>query len=300
MKKTLYIVLYAIAAITFYACNTNGLEMDASGFFEAEEIIVSARSQGLINQLDVDEGKQLQAGEKVGSIDSLQLVLQRKQLEAQVTAILGRKPDIPVQLGALQEQIETAKKEKARVENLLKGDAATQKQLDDVNAQITVLNKQLEAQKSALDLSSSGLNKEVVPLIVQMEQLDDLIRQAEIINPINGTVLVKYASAFEMTGAGQPLYKIADLENMILRVYIDGNQLTQVKINQKVKILTDDGAGGYKENIGEIVWISDKAEFTPKAIQTKEERANKVYALKIKVKNDGYYKIGMYGEVLFE
>ena len=294
------IILYGLAALILFGCNTKDSEKDASGFFEAEEIIVSAESQGRINLLNVEEGQVLQAGEKVGSIDSLQLVLQKRQLEAQMVAILGKKPDIPVQLAALEEQIRTASKEKTRIESMLKGGAATPKQLDDINAQIGVLNKQLEAQKSALNLSSSGLNKEVTPLQIQVEQLDNLIRKSEIINPVQGTVLIKYASAFEMTAAGQPLYKIANLQLMNLRVYINGNQLPQVRLNQKVKVLTDDGKGGFHETEGEIVWISDKAEFTPKAIQTKEERDNKVYALKIKVQNDGTYKIGMYGEVRFE
>jgi HlyD family secretion protein len=200
----------------------------------------------------------------------------------------------------LQEQLKTAEKERTRVANLVKGDAATPKQLDDINAQIEVLKKQIEAQKSTLSISSEGLGKDVVPLQVQIEQLNDQLAKCNIINPTNGTVLAKYAEANEMTTTGKPLYKIADLSNIILRAYITGNQLTQVKLNQKVKVLTDDGKGGYKETEGTIIWINDKAEFTPKTIQTKDERANMVYAIKVKVKNDGAYKVGMYGEIKFQ
>ncbi len=163
-----------------------------------------------------------------------------------------------------------------------------------------MLKKQIEAQQSTLSISSEGLSKDIVPLQVQVEQLNDQLAKCKIINPANGTVLAKYAEANEMTTTGKPLYKIADLSNIILRAYITSNQLTQVKLNQKVKVLTDDGKGGYKETEGTVTWINDKAEFTPKTIQTKDERANMVYALKIKVKNDGSYKVGMYGEIKFQ
>ena len=242
----------------------------------------------------------MEAGQTIGYIDSLQLYLKKKQLEAQVTAILGKKPNIPVQLSALQEQLRTAERERTRVANLVKGDAATPKQLDDINAQIEVLKKQIEAQQSTLSISSEGLSKDIVPLQVQVEQLNDQLAKCKIINPANGTVLAKYAEANEMTTTGKPLYKIADLSNIILRAYITSNQLTQIKLNQKVKVLTDDGKGGYKETEGTVTWINDKAEFTPKTIQTKDERANMVYAVKIKVKNDGSYKVGMYGEIKFQ
>mgnify|MGYP000934484825 FL=1 len=296
--KTIALVAGITTLLT--ACNNNKVSFDASGSFEAEETIISSEATGTIKQFSIEEGQTLEAGQVIGYIDSLQLYLKKKQLEAQVTAILGKKPNIPVQLSALQEQLITAEKERTRIANLVKGDAATPKQLDDINAQIEVLKKQIEAQKSTLNISSEGLGKDVVPLQVQIEQLNDQLAKCNIINPTNGTVLSKYAEANEMTAAGKPLYKIADLSNIILRVYITSNQLTQVKLNQKVKVLTDDGKGGYKETTGTIVWINDKAEFTPKTIQTKDERANMVYAIKVKVKNDGSYKIGMYGEIKFQ
>lgn len=300
MYKIKTIAVVAGIATMFTACNNKQVSYDASGSFEAEETIISSEATGTIKRLEIEEGQTLEAGQNIGYIDSLQLYLKKKQLEAQVIAILGKKPNISVQLSALQTQLKTAEKEKTRVANLVKGDAATPKQLDDINAQIEVLKKQIEAQQSSLSISSEGLGKDVVPLQVQIEQLNDQLSKCSITNPTNGTVLAKYAETNEMTAAGKPLYKIADLSNIILRVYITGNQLPQVKLNQQVKVLTDDGKGGYKETQGPIIWINSKAEFTPKTIQTKDERANMVYAVKVKVKNDGAYKVGMYGEIKFQ
>lgn len=294
-----YPLIIIAVAIILSACNDNKVSFDASGSFEAEETVISSEATGAIKRLEIEEGQTLEAGQRIGYIDSLQLYLKKKQLEAQVIAILGKKPNISVQLSALQEQLKTAEKEKTRVANLVKGDAATPKQLDDINAQIEVLKKQIEAQQSTLSISSEGLGKDVVPLQVQIEQLNDQLAKCNIINPANGTVLAKYAETNEMTATGKPLYKIADLSNIILRAYITGDQLPQVKLNQKVKVLTDDGKGGYEETEGTITWINSKAEFTPKTIQTRDERANMVYAIKVKVKNDGTYKIGMYGEIKF-
>ncbi|TYR37616.1 HlyD family efflux transporter periplasmic adaptor subunit [Sphingobacterium phlebotomi] len=288
-----------MVVIILSACNTNQHSFDASGSFEAEEAIISAETQGMLKVFNIQEGQILQAGQSIGYIDSVQLYLQKKKLEAQVIALAGKKPNIPVQLSALQEQLRTSEKEKVRIANLVKGDAATPKQLDDINAQIEVLKKQIEAQKSSLSISSEGINKDVIPLRVQIEQLEDQLGKCHIVNPIAGTVLTKYAEANEMATIGKSLYKIADLSNIILRAYITGNQLPQIKLNQNVIVSIDDGNRGYKETEGMITWISDKAEFTPKTIQTKDERANMVYAIKVKVKNDGTYKIGMYGEVLF-
>lgn len=300
MYKIRTIALVASILTLFTACNDNKVSFDASGTFEAEETIISSEAVGTIKQLNIEEGQTLEAGQVVGYIDSTQVHLKKKQLEAQVVAILGKKPNIPVQTSALQEQLRTAENERTRVANLVKGNAATTKQLDDINAQIEVLKKQIEAQKSTLSISSEGLGKDAVSLQVEIEQLNDQLAKCHITNPTNGTVLTKYTEANEMTAIGKPLYKIADLSNIILRVYITGNQLPLVKLNQEVKVLTDDGKGGYKEAKGIIIWINDKAEFTPKTVQTKDERANKVYAVKVKIKNEGTYKIGMYGEIKFQ
>lgn len=291
--------MIVVIAIILTACNKNNHAFDASGSFEAEETIISAEAQGTLKLFELQEGQTLQVGQEVGYIDSLQLHLRKKQLEAQIVAIAGKKPDISVQLSALQEQLKTAEREKTRITNLVEGDGATPKQLDDITAQVEVLKKQIEAQRSSLTISSEGINKEIVPLQLQVEQLADQLNKCRIVNPVNGTVLTKYAEVNEMVSAGKPLYKIADLSDIILRVYITGSQLPRLKLNQEVTVLTDDGDGKYKETTGTIIWISDKAEFTPKAIQTKDERANKVYAVKVKVENDGSYKIGMYGEICF-
>ncbi|WP_164111860.1 MULTISPECIES: HlyD family secretion protein [Sphingobacterium] len=299
MKHLLISIIIAGNLLTTVSCNNKQETFDASGSFEAEETIISAEAQGVLKTFDIQEGQALQAGQNIGYIDSIQLYLKKKQLETQVTALLGKKPNIPVQLSALQEQLRTAEREKNRIENLVKGDAATPKQLDDIKAQVEVLKKQIEAQKSSLSILSDGISKDVVPLQVQIEQLEDQLSKCKLINPINGTVLTKYAEANEMASIGKPLYKIADLSNVMLRAYVTGNQLPQIKLNQQVNVLTDDGKAGYRQVEGIVTWISDKAEFTPKTIQTKDERANMVYAIKVKVKNDGLFKIGMYGEIKF-
>lgn len=297
-RGKLFVLFLAIQVIS--ACSNNEPVYDASGAFEAEEIIVSSEASGVIRTLDLEEGKDLKAGQQVGYVDSLQLYLRKKQVQAQINALLSKKPNVAVQLAAMQTQLKTAEKEKNRISKLLEADAATGKQLDDIQAQIEVINKQIAAQQSSLELTVAGISKDAMPLYVQVEQLEDQLAKCKIVNPIDGTVLVKYAEQNETTAAGKALYKIADLRFILLRAYITGNQLPQVRLNQDVKVYTDDGLGGFKETIGTISWISDKAEFTPKTIQTKDERANQVYAIKIKVKNEGAYKIGMYGEVKFQ
>jgi HlyD family secretion protein len=227
----------------------------------------------------------------------VQLHLKKKQLESQVTAVLGRRPDIALQLASLQEQLASQERERVRVTNLIKGDAATQKQLDDIESSIAVLRKQIGAQQSTLQLTSTGLANDAAPLRAQIEQLDDQLARCRLVNPVNGTVLEKYVEPFELAVQGKPLYKIADLSDLILRVYVSGDQLPLIRLNQKVKVFTDDGKGGYTEHAGTVSWINSKAEFTPKTIQTRDERANMVYAVKINVPNDGTCKIGMYGEI---
>lgn len=283
----------------FVSCKNSDNEFDATGNFEAEEVIVSAESTGKIVEFKVDEGSRITAGEIVGHIDTVQLHLKKKQLQYSVRAVLARQPDALTQLSTIEEQIATAKYEKSRAEKLLKEDAATQKQLDDINAQISLLEKQFKATKSSLSITTQSLYSETLPLKAQIEQLEDQITRSTIVNPINGTVLAKYAEENEMTAAGKALYKIADLSSLILRAYISGSQLSSVKTGQQVKIRIDDAEKDYKTYDGTVTWIADQAEFTPKTIQTKDERANLVYAVKIKVKNDGFLKTGMYGEVKF-
>lgn len=300
MKNISLQVLAIVSMIASVSCNNKKNDFDASGTFEAEETIISSEAAGTIKQFDIEEGQNLKAGELIGYIDSTQLFLKKKQLQAQIAAILSKRPDVAAQVASLQEQLAAAEKEQKRVSNLVKADAATTKQLDDVNSQIEVIKKQIDAQRSALGISSEGINKDAVPMQVQIEQIEDQLSKCRIINPVNGTVLAKYVEENEMAAQGKPLYKIADLHRIQLRAYVTGNQLPELKLNQQVKVLTDDGKGNYKETTGTITWINDKAEFTPKTIQTKDERANMVYAIKVNVNNDGTLKIGMYGELKFQ
>lgn len=286
-------------AVVLTACSSGESDYDATGNFEADEIIVSSEVAGKILQLNLEEGQSLKKGQVIGYIDTTQLYLKKKQLKSSVKAVLARQPNATTQLATIQEQIVTTKKEKDRFEKLLKADAATQKQVDDLTAQLMLLQKQYDALRSSLGTTTQSLRSETGPLSVQIEQIQDQIEKSILTNPINGTVLVKYAEQSEVTAPGKGLYKIADLSSILLRAYISGDQLPAVKLNQKVKVFVDDLENEFKEYQGEIIWVSGKAEFTPKTIQTKEERANLVYAIKIKVKNDGFLKIGMYGEVKF-
>jgi HlyD family secretion protein len=292
MKRIAY-----LAALLVAACTGHKNDFDASGTFEAVETIVSAEATGTLKMFNVEEGQDLKAGAIVGAIDSVQLYLKKKQMQAQIGAVLSRKPNVAKQLAALEEQLKQAEREQQRLTRLVKADAATQKQLDDATTQVDVVKKQIEAQQSSLGITTSSLNEEASPIFVQVAQVEDQLAKCKIVNPVNGTVLTKYAEANEMAVTAKPLYKIADLSTIILRAYITGDQFAQVKLHQKVKVQVDDGKGTYRGYEGTIEWISDKAEFTPKTIQTKDERANLVYAVKINVKNDGFLKIGMYGEI---
>lgn len=280
------------------ACQAEQNDFDASGTFEAREIIVSAENTGKLLELTVEEGMTMEANVIAARIDSTQLVLKKQQLQAQIQAILSRQPDQSTQLAAIQEQIRTAEFEKSRLKNLVAGGAATQKQLDDINAQLSILEKQLEAQRSTLSKTSSSIYADVLPLSIQIAQIDDQLNKCLVLNPIKGTVLTTYAEQGEMAMAGKPIYKIADLENMLLRAYISGDQLPGLKLGQNVQVRIDSGNKDYKTYEGKIQWIANEAEFTPKTIQTKDERAHLVYAIRISVPNDGNLKIGMYGEVI--
>ena len=299
MKKIIcpYLLFAAMAIVV--ACSNGNNKHDATGTFEAEEIIVSSEAAGKLVWLNVEEGTTLKQNQMVGIVDTLQLFLKKKQLEASIKAILSKQPDVAAQLAAIEEQIKSANTEKLRIEKLVRSNAAASKQLDDVSAQIEVLNKQYEAAKSSLNITRLALQSETNPLQIQIEQINDQLYKSKIKNPVDGIVLTRYAKQNEVTSLGKALYKIADLSKMTLRAYINGNQLAQVKLGQKAKVFVDKGNDEQKELSGEIYWIASKAEFTPKTIQTKDERANLVYAVKVRVVNDGYLKIGMYGEIKF-
>jgi len=296
MKFSFILIL---SASLIFSCNNNQKDFDASGTFESVETIVSTEASGTIRQFNVEEGQTLEANQLIGYIDTMQLYLRKKQLEAQITATVGQKPNIPIQVAALQEQLKEALLNQERAKNLIKADAAPQKQLDDANTQVEVLKKQIEAQNSALGITSETYNKNVPPLERQIAQINDQLLKCRIINPIRGTVLTKYSQSFEVAAPGKALYKIAAVDTIILRAYITGMQLSQIKLNQKVNVRADDGAKNYRNYSGTIYWISDKSEFTPKTVQTKEERADLVYAIKVRVANDGFLKIGMYGDIKF-
>lgn len=291
-----HIFIYAAAAIAFAACGDKN-EFDASGTFEATEITVSAESTGRILRFDVDEGMPVKAGAEVGVIDSLQLHLQREQLKAQQAALLKSRPDVQKQASSLREQIAKQKTELQRVNNMLRDGAATQKQADDINAQIRILESQLSATLSTLGNSTATINENAAALDAQIAILDDRIAKCRIASSVSGTVLVKYAEAGETAAAGKPLFKVADLDNIYLRAYFTSDQLSRLKLGNKVKVTADFGGGERFDYEGRIAWIASESEFTPKTIQTKDSRANLVYAVKIAVKNDGRLKIGLYGEV---
>lgn len=313
MRSIVKIFLAGILVLVV-ACNSNNNKYDASGTFEADEVVVSTLATGRILSLKVDEGSVLAKDSIVGLVDPANLALQKEEVEATIKSLGEKTADVEPQVKLLNDQLKVQQSqlanllhEKSRTENLLKQDAATGKQLDDINAQIDVVKKQMNVtqqqinvQKNNIGTQNRGILSQEKPLEKKAAQIQDLLNKANITNPINGTVITKYAEEGEMVSSGKALYKIADLSTMTLRVYISGTQLSQVKLGQQVKVLIDDGGDKYKELPGTISWISDKAEFTPKTIQTKEERANLVYAMKVKVKNDGYLKIGMYGEVQFK
>ena len=282
----------------FASCSNSDSNYDASGTFETTEVIVSAEGSGKILAFDLEEGQELWEGMVIGSIDSTQLYLKKLQLQATIKALQSRRPDTQKQVAAIEQQLVTARAEQKRVENLVKADAATTKQLDDVNAQIAVLEKQLIASKSTLETTNSSISGEAEALQIQISQIDDQLHKCKIVSPIKGVVLTKYTEKGEMTMPGKALFRVADTENMFLRAYITADQLTQLKIGQVVKVFADYGEENSREYEGRVTWISSKSEFTPKTIQTRNERANLVYAVKIGVKNDGFLKIGMYGNLM--
>lgn len=288
-----------LVSLLLFSCGDGSEAYDATGSFEATEIIVSSQANGRILALDVEEGDQLRAGQAVGQIDSLQLYLQKMGLLSNVEGVRAQQPDIRKQTAAIREQISTQERERERVKSLLVANAANRKQLDDIESQIEVLRGQLSASTSTLEKNSRNISAQSSTLEIQVAQLNDQLEKTQIISPISGTVLNRYAEAGELATMGTPLFKIADTNTLFLRAYVTNDQLAQIKLNDPVAVRVDDGQGGMRSYDGKISWISDKSEFTPKTIQTKNERANLVYALKIAVTNDGFLKIGMYGEVKF-
>lgn len=299
MKPIQPIGYLLLALLTGASCGNNTPHYDATGTFETTEVLVSAEASGKLLRFEVEEGTVLTAGQEVGLIDTTQLYLKKIQLEASARSVKEQRPDISKQIAAIKEQITTAQREKHRVENLLKAGAANQKQLDDADAQLAVLHKQLTAQGSSLLNSTESLTWQSSSVTIQVAQVADQLSKCRLTSPIAGTVLASYAQAGELAATGKPLFKVGDMDRMYLRAYITSDQLSHIKIGDKVTVYSDYGNGANKPYPATVTWISDRSEFTPKTILTKDERANLVYAVKIAVTNDGYLKIGMYGGVTF-
>ena len=294
IMKTYFSIL-VIFSLFLFSCAEEERLTDATGVFEATEIIVSSEANGKILNLHIQEGDNLQANQIIGLIDSTQLHFSKLQLEATKITVESSRPDVRAQIEATEREIAKQEQEKERIARLLAGDVATQKQMDDIESAILVLKARLRSQKSSLSNSVNSVDAQSNTIDVQIAQLQDQIEKCNIKSPIDGTVLVKYAEQGEMTGMGKALFKIADVDNMILKAYVTADLLAKLKIGQDVKILAEFGETENREYNGKITWISSKSEFTPKTIQTQDERANLVYAVKIATKNDGYLKIGMYG-----
>lgn len=295
MQKLL-IILMLIVFISLVSCTKEEKKSDAYGNFEAVETIISAEANGKVLYMNIKEGEQLEEGELVAVIDTLQLHLKKVQLIAQKKAIGSKFKISSSQAEVVREQLKVSEIEKNRLENLLRDNAASPKQLDDIIGSMRVLEKQINSILS----QNSTTRGELITIDAQIKQIDDQIQKCFIKNPVKGTVILKLVEQNEIVNFGKPLYKIANLEEMELRVYVSGSQLSEIKIGQRVKVLIDARKESMKEYEGTITWISPNAEFTPKIIQTKEERVNLVYAVKIRVLNDGTLKIGMPAEVIFK
>jgi HlyD family secretion protein len=294
MKR--YYRMFIIAIAMLSACSGGSSKSDAYGTFESTEVTISTETAGKLIFLRIDEGQELKKGDTVALVDTVQLSLKRDEIKAQKKSASTRLDNITAQIKVIEEQKKTSQIEKDRLVKLFKDGAATQQQMDDINGLLTVYDKQI----SSIETQNAQVLNEDAAFNKQIAQLNDQIKRSLIINPEDGTVLTKYAEASEVVTVGKPLYKIADLTNIYLRIYVSGSQLPGIKLGQKVKVLVDKNEKENKEYEGIITWISSSSEFTPKIIQTKEERVNLVYAVKVKVKNDGTMKIGMPGEVKFE
>jgi len=293
MKNNTYILGLSILAFSFLSCGNNNDKADGYGNFEATEITISAEAQGKLIQFNLEEGDVLKKEQFIGYIDTIPLRLQREQLEVSKAIISSKSKGVLSQISVLNSQLKTATINKTRAENLIKDNAGTQKQLDDANGEIDVIKNRIRS----VEIQNAPVVNELKNIDVQLKLIDDQINKSKIINPINGTVLTKYAEPNEITAFGKPLYKIANLTTMQLRVYISEPQLEKLKIGKAVTVKIDAEENTMKSYKGIVSWIASEAEFTPKIIQTKEERVALVYAVKIDVKNNGNLKIGMPAEM---
>ena len=289
-----------VIALLATACGNGQAGYDAVGTFEATEVIVSAEIGGKICHLPVEEGQYLRAGVPVGLIDTVPLSLERELLERKARVVESRGVDIPRQVAAARQELATARAERQRFDNLVQANAAARKQLDDLDARVAVLELELEARLLTLQEHNRGVEAELRALEAEMALLADRLSRTRVVSPIDGTVLAKYAEPGEIAPAGRALFKVGDTRNMILRCYLPASLLSRARPGQAVTLFTGDGQDGSRSYPGQVTWISDRAEFTPKSVQTRDERANQVYAIKVATRNDGYLKIGMYGEIKFD
>lgn len=314
MARKYYSLLHlSILTLFMVSCSNQEKECDATGTFEATEVTVSAKSTGELKTFDITEGQLVESGVVVGQIDAYQLQMTAQQLEAQKRQLAmsrnatdSRRLDLEKQLSSINQQISNTQRERQRFSELVRDGAVPRKQLDDINNQIKVLERQRDATRdqirsnnASLSEQSKGISAQIDGIDAQRKQIADQIANAEVKAPLSGTVLEKYVERGEFVATGKLLFKIADTQNMYLRAYVTSSQLKDIKVGQKVKVFADYGGGQKKEYDGTISWISSRSEFTPKTILTDDERADLVYAVKIAIKNDGYVKIGMYGEVKF-
>lgn len=286
-------------AMVLASCGDKEQKNDATGVFEATETTIAAEQSGTLMAFDVCEGDEIADGKEVGLIDTTQIWLKIKQMGATKQVYQSQKPDMEVQIAVTRQQLDKAKQEQKRYKELVSDGAAPSKMLDDATSQVELLEKQLKAQVSTLNTQLSTLNSQLSTTDVQVSQLMDQLRKCHVIAPVKGIVLEKYVEKGEFVAIGKPLFKMADTKSMFIRAYVTSAQLKNIKVGQKAKVFSDYGNGQKKEYEGVVSWISSRSEFTPKTILTDDERADQVYALKVAVKNDGYIKIGMYGEVLF-
>jgi HlyD family secretion protein len=278
--------------LSLFSCNNSDNKADGYGNFEATEVTISAEANGKLEYLNIEEGDIIEPNTLVGLVDTIQLHLNKQQLVASKATVHSKSENVLSQISVLQAQLKTTLVEQKRILNMFAENAATKRQVDEIEGKIDVIKEQIKG----VQTQNAPIINEIESLNIQIKKIDDQIKNSKIINPIKATVLAKYAEPNEVTAFGKPLYKIANLSQMTLRVYISETQLPNIKLNQKVTVKIDNGTG-MKSYPGTISWISSVAEFTPKIIQTKEERVNLVYAVKVEVKNDGGLKIGMPAEM---
>lgn len=297
MRNSAFSIIAFTVLSFIFSCSEDGGDSFATGTFEATEVVVSSEAGGRLVSFNVEEGDSVGMGDILGLVDTLQLHLKKLQLEATLNSLENSKSDVYKQIAVINRQIETAQREEKRIRNLLSDGAAAQKQLDDVVSQIELLNSQLVAQQSALTKANSSIDGQAASVGIQILQIDDMISRSILSSPIDGVVVGKYLEVGELAVQGRPLFKVADMENMYIRAYLTSSQLYKIKTGDDVKVFADFGGDKRREYDGVVTWISEQSEFTPKTILTDDERANLVYAVKVRVKNDGFIKLGMYGEI---